>query len=219
MTTATLITYGFPIAAAHFINTIFKDFWFSSYGASLPFKKVRMKIALIVPIMLMLLGIFSLFTSGWSEPIELLPKLMLFAVAIPATYQLIRWRRTPSVYDTTMDLVVHASYPYALRVDPTRSLGENDAVLRAFQTSDTYMLPNVSLEALVMLYTEHLKWTDHVISSTPFIVIKEQNHGVDFEVLRFDSTQANAGDADLRWIHQIVREPHTGFVSFHSDQA
>lgn len=167
----------------------------------------------------MLLGIFSLFTSGWSEPIELLPKLMLFAVIIPGAYQIMRWKKTTSVYDTTLDFVVHAWYPYAQRVDPTRSLGENDAVIRAFQTSDTYMLPSVSLEALAMLFTEHLKWTDHVISSAPFVVLKEKNHGIDFEILRFDSTQASAGDTDLRWIHQIVREPNTGFISFHSDEA
>lgn len=188
---------------------IFKDFWFTPYGAKLPFKKVRFKWSLLIPMPLIGVGLTSFLTTGWTNPFDITWKICFLAIIIPAAYQLYHWHKTTCVYDVPLDVAVRNRFPNARRLNETEYQLHDDIFSPTFEAGDVYIIPEGESNEFARLFADYLRYNDHLIQPPPFELLNLSAKGRDLEVTAFLSRGKEGF-----WQNRIYHNPRTGYVVF-----
>lgn len=194
-----------------FTYLIFRDFWFTSYGVKLPFKNVRFKWSLLIPLPLIGFCLTSFFKSGWLNPFDEISRVCVLAIIITAAIQLCRWHMAPNAHDITLDVAVLNKFPKAMRRDPEDIMHYASANLQLYETSDVYYIADDDLNGYAKLYAEFLRSNDHIVQNTPFKLSGVRSYGIRFDAVTFTSLTD-----EIWWVNKIIHDPNTGIVVFQS---
>ncbi len=147
--------------------------------------------------------------SDWTNPIQLMPKVVGMSVWATLLFSFVKWFRAPDPMEVTLDCFLRRQWPEArslLASEYKEHIGDDPELNELFNEGNALLIPNASLTALYFVFTDYLVSIGHMVKrKDPLNVLKLGQ----WSSLSFWSE--NDGD---KFTHIILYSELTGIATF-----
>ncbi len=181
MNLANGLTVLFCLMSAGVTYWIIRMTWYTTIGTRRPIKNLDWRVhLLLLPLCVAFLGTWSIIMDpDWTNPIQLMPKVVALSVWITLGLSLVKWFRAPNPMDVTLESFMRRHWPKTqiVRADEYKNETENDPELaEMFEAGNVLRIPDTNLMALVFVYFDYLRSTGHEIQD-PMHSVKSGQFG------------------------------------------